>query len=161
MKTNKILVILVIVLIIVNIATISFFWLKDSPHKKRMHANGPPKVERFLKRKLNLSEKQLRLFREARKVHFQESRKLMNDMKGYRKQLLFASGTDDLAVADSLFLRLSAAQSDFERLNFEHMKTLRGYCDQNQQIAFDSVMTSMFDHLSNPERRRLRKQRSK
>ncbi|MEM8564843.1 MAG: hypothetical protein AAGF85_00180 [Bacteroidota bacterium] len=159
MKTNKILAILVVILIAVNIATVSFLWFKDSPYKKRMRSNRPPKVEGFLKRKLNLDDEQQRLFQEARKAHFEESKKLMDEMKVFRKQLLISTETNETAITDSLFSGLSQVQSDFEHLNFEHIRTLRGYCNEKQQIAFDSVMGLMFEHLSNPERRRLRKKR--
>ncbi|MEM7110030.1 MAG: hypothetical protein AAF519_17515 [Bacteroidota bacterium] len=160
MKTNKMLVILVIVLIVINITTVSFLWFKDAPHQKRMRSGSSPKVEGFLKRKLGLNDEQQRLFQEARKAHFKESRKFMEEMKRFRKQLLVYSGTNNAVVVDSLFSKLSRVQSDFERLNFEHIQELRSYCSENQQIAFDSVMGSMFEHLSSPERRRLRKKGS-
>ena len=161
MKTNKILIALVIILVAVNIFTISFLWLKDSPQEERAKVDGPPRVERFLKKKLKLSKEQQQLFKEARLTHFAKSRTLLKEMQTYRKQLLAASANDSQEITDSLFAELSRVQSNFERLNYAHMQTLRSYCDENQQITFDSVMFLMFEHLSSPEKRRLRKRRGR
>ncbi|MEO0552322.1 MAG: hypothetical protein AAF149_03910 [Bacteroidota bacterium] len=157
MKANKILVILVIVLVLINIGTLSFFLLGNTPKHWEKKRDKRPQIERFLKKRLRLTDDQLKLFEAARNKHFDQSRELVTEIQGYHKRLI-QSGSDDEYV-DSLLTMLSLVQQKLERLNYEHLKTLKSYCNEDQQNAFDSVIVTMFEFQSDPHRKRLRKKR--
>ncbi|MEM1406553.1 MAG: periplasmic heavy metal sensor [Bacteroidota bacterium] len=157
MKANKILVILVIILVALNIGTLSFFLLGDSPKHWEKRRDRRPQIERFLKERLQLTDDQLQLFSEARNKHFDESRELVSEIREYHKRLMQSEFNND--QVDSLLAKLSEVQQKLERLNYEHLKTLKSYCDEGQQNAFDSVMMTMFEFQSDPHRKRLRKRK--
>lgn len=159
MKTNKVLIVLVIVLVIVNVGTISFLWFGKHSKKSSERRLKQPQVERYLKKRLKLSNEQVELFTKARESHFSRSTELMKEIRDYRKQLLRIE--DDSVAANTIFRNLTDAHNKFERLTYHHFGELRSYCTESQQKAFDSVMITMFEHQSNRYPRRHRKKRHK
>lgn len=161
LKNTKVLVGIIIFLMLVNIATLSFLWFtRPTAKKERSDHKKTPDVERFLKRKLNLSDDQTRLFQEARDDHFAATQHLVKAMQKDRKELMkLLAQKPDSAEVNHLIRKMSRTQMDLERASFEHMQRLRSYCTEKQQPKFDSVMFNTVDRLGHHREKKRRRHR--
>jgi hypothetical protein len=137
MKKNKILIGIIIVLVVLNITSLSFLWLGRGGQE---HDNKPPKIERFLGRRLQLTDKQIQAFRGERKNHFSTSESLIASLTKARIALTLNS---ESTIKDSLLQVVVSKNEQLEALNLEHFQKLRSICNDQQKIKFDSLMVEM------------------
>jgi hypothetical protein len=140
MRNNKPLIVTIIILVILNITTLTFLWLGRPLHRNERLER--PNVERYLHRKLNLSHSQQQNFQLARAEHFEKTSRLM-DVIGKTRHELSKTESDNHQKIDSLLESISQNNKDLERLNFKHFKKLKSFCDDVQKPQFDSIMNEM------------------
>ncbi|UII23107.1 Spy/CpxP family protein refolding chaperone [Fulvivirga ligni] len=142
MNRNRLLIILVAILVVMNAGLLSFLWLNKPDYKRtRGDRERQKRVENYFSKKLDLSEEQERLFEQQRKKHFRETRALMKDIQADREEMItmLQNGADSLAI-EQVLARINEKNNDVERLNFWHLRNLREICDDNQQKRFDKIM---------------------
>lgn len=145
MKNNKILIAVIFVLVILNIVSLSFIW-NGKDHDRGDH--HPPKVEKYLGRRLNLNDEQIKVFKKSRREHFKNTAVLMEDIAKIRSQL---AGKIEEEASDSLLNLIASNYRKLEKLNHEHFRRLRSVCNDEQKIKFDSML---FDLARKGELRR-------
>lgn len=156
--SNKTLIIIVITLIIINLATLSFIWFNKPAERRWGHHSGGPHVEQYLQKELGLDEEQLQAFKEMRKKHFQSTRGLTGQMHKTRKQLakLLSSEYDTIQV-EALITTLASTQAALEKHNFLHLRGLRKICNESQKPKFDSVMLKMVNRAKRFRQKRMKR----
>jgi len=144
MKNNKVLIGVIIVLVILNLISLSFVWSGGNHHEDKKS----PRVERYLGKRLKLNEDQVSFFKKSRKGHFERSSNLMVEIAGLRSQLARQIEND---ASDSLLNSIASKYKELEKLNHEHFRRLRSICDDQQKVKFDSML---FDLARKGELRR-------
>lgn len=158
MARQKILIATIIILVIINLGTLSFMWFTKSKGAKRHRTDTPQRTEMILERRLKLTESQVEAFKEAREEHFIITAPIMESIHTNRVKLnnpdSYDLGEDEITVlADSI----GTLTAQLEKHNFAHMQELRSICDENQKKRFDAITKKMFEHGSRPKLRKKRR----
>lgn len=145
MNKQRILTIAVVILVIMNIATLSFIWISENPEHQHRKKKKRPDVERYLTRKLNLSAEQAEAFKIARGKHFEHTDDLMRSLRDDRQMLSQMLSNSDTTEQNELMLAIAEKNAKLEKLNFIHLQNLRGICTAEQKQKFDSVIFKVID----------------
>ena len=146
MQAMKTLKIVVALLLLINIATLSFFWLNRPMHDgppmhdgSPGHGGGPGN---YLIHELNLDDKQQEQFRVMREHHHESMMNFREKAAEYRERIneqLKAAQPDSLRIRQ-LSDSIGYCQRDVELLTFYHFHDLRKICNPKQQQRFDEVI---------------------
>jgi Spy/CpxP family protein refolding chaperone len=145
MNKQRILIIALVVLVLLNITTLSFLWMtKYDKHPHRSKKNKPH-VEQYLTRKLDLSTEQAKSFKLAREQHFEQTHELQRSLHDNRKKLTELLSDADTSKQNELFQKIANQNIQIEKLNFQHLQNLRSVCTDEQKLKFDSVIFKVID----------------
>jgi len=140
MENARFLRLVIIVLLLINIGTLVFIWVKPSPGSA-----FPPHREDtfiFLTRELKLSTEQQHQYEQMRDEHH-EAMEIFNrrnrDLHDRFFNLL-SSPTVDSALVKSVVDSITANEQQEELITFYHFKHVRGICTPDQQKKFDEVI---------------------
>ena len=136
MQRNKVLVGVIVVLVILNIVSLSFIWTEQDHQEEKKS----PRVERYLGKRLKLDEEQVTFFKKSRKEHFERTSNLMAEIAKLRSQLAVQIENE---ASDSLLNSVAAKYRELEKLNHEHFRRLRSICDGEQKVKFDSMLIDL------------------
>ncbi len=156
---NKMLFWCVIVLVILNIATISSIWLKKAPSSKSPAGpGGKPDGQKIMAEQLGLSTEQAEQFEQIRNEHFMRTRPLQRQMHEIRLEILdemFAAEPDEVIIAD-LLKELNDSQSQFEECLFTHFQELKDACTPEQTEELEYMLQGLIERTRprDPEHRR-------
>jgi len=137
---NKILIIIIGILLIANLATLSFFFLNKGGHKKGDRPDRKEYITSYLKKDVDFSDSQLALFDSLVKKNRTEVRSIFDDMSASRESVfkqLAAQSFSDTAIENAAS-ELSVKQKNVEVRMLQHMKDIRNICTPSQLPAFDS-----------------------
>ncbi|MEO1049581.1 MAG: periplasmic heavy metal sensor [Bacteroidota bacterium] len=140
---------IVITLIILNLVTLSFFWIDRKPHQK------PPNKEKrisrhFLERRLDFTEEQRKAFRDLRKEHFKAAKEKVEGLREAKNsfyELLSQPDVDSIEYQNRLD-RIDQQHSQLNEITFQHFQKVRAICDDQQKVKFDSVYLKVLDRMS-------------
>lgn len=144
------------VMLFLNLAVIAGIWIfRPGGHFLGRERAGQIRMQHFIERELNLSEEQIKAFRELRRDHFRETRNINRDIRKYRSSLfaLLENEQKDMSKADSLSNVLGEAQQALEKAIYEHFAELRGICNEQQKEKFDRITQKVMLRLD-PSRER-------
>jgi Spy/CpxP family protein refolding chaperone len=133
--------ILLVILLILNITTVSYIWINKSGMNEH---GGPhrPDVFSFLCKELQLTEQQQRQYEDLRNEHHQSIERIQEKARQFREHffdLIHTSPTDSVQVkqlADSI----ASTQQKIELATFYHFQKVRAICTPEQQKRFDEVI---------------------
>lgn len=137
---NKLLLIAVIGLLLINIAML-FFFLNRDPEKRGPRGGREARMTEFLKQKVGFNAKQLEQYDTLSKQHREKIRSSFDEMRNSKERLLKDLGAS--AFSDSA-MQLAAAQSagiqkEMELKMLQHFADIRRICTPDQQPKFDSL----------------------
>ncbi len=140
MDNHKFFKIVILILLLINIATLAFIW--TSSQRPQNFPPRPPDVGEFLTQKLQLTEKQQKQFETLKHAHHEKveilrekSKNLHDDFFELLKQPEIDTTTINLA-ADAIINN----QKALELVTFYHFKEVRAICSPTQQKKFDEVI---------------------
>ena len=159
---NKILIRTIIILVVLNIALISFFVFKEM--KPRHEPFLFPKNEDYkgvsviLKKELNLTDKQVAQFDEIRKQNVEKQafiKEIIREDKDAMNQEMFNKNSNEQKVK-SLAKKISFNEYQIELLHFEQAKKLKAVCNNEQLDKFEDLVLEIRDYFrpDNQPRRR-------
>jgi len=135
---NKVLIIIIGILLIANIATLSFFLLnkKDRPARSDRKAQ----ITAFLKNDVGFTNTQLNLYDTLSKEHRASLKGMLDEISFGRENILkelasreFSDSGMDIAVK-----KIEDYQNDFEMKMLRHLKDIRNICTPAQKPVFDA-----------------------
>ena len=144
MKTsvNKILTVAVILLLLVNIATIIFIAKGKRPEGPRRSRGNPFEM---MDKELNLSEQQRAEVKKLRDAHFETMRPLSDSIRAAKSS--FFNLVKEPDVSDSTLnaysRRISDIQSYIDKLTFAHLQRVRKLFNAEQQKKYDEFVQKM------------------
>ncbi len=146
MKSNRVLIALVITLAILNVFSLGFIWYghiknhsKDFPRLK-----ARSKSEMIMKKEIGLSQEQMDQFKKARRSHFEKLRPIETKLREEKKRLYQANVRNEKPESVSPILRrIGELQIEIDSLTYIHFAELRSYCDDSQIDDFDKMLAKM------------------
>ena len=142
---------LVVVLLLFNIVTITTIWLnildRKEPPPMREENTPPPDPMNLMKKELNLSNAQMKIFEERRKQIFSVTDSLFNNMRDLKKKLTnqFFKEDKNPELVDSITHQIGEVQSKLEKLRFDHFKGLLAICTPEQKEKFIPVLKRIME----------------
>ena len=154
---NKMLFWLVVVLIILNSATITSFWMKRQPAHRPDSPQGIRDGRKIMEERLNLSPDQVQQLEHARQRHFNNTNPMQDDLHKIRLDLieeLFEAEPDQLKIQNMLS-SLDKGMGKFEHALFTHFQELKNICDDEQSEELKYMLTDLIESTrpTGPQRR--------
>lgn len=158
---NKLLKITIILLVIMNIITISSFVWKDFIRKPppRKNENRESNLERdnnedkdvsaILKEELNLTESQTDQIKKLRSDFFDKEKMIVTQIRSERDSLntaMFNKNTDE-ELAKSLARRIADNEYNMELLRFEQAQKFKSICTSEQLEKFEGLVKEIRDYF--------------
>lgn len=154
---QKTLIITIIVLVVINLTTLSFLWLTRSKSHRTIRPFPDKRIEQVLEKRLKLSKEQSEAFKNAREEHFEKTAPLI-DLIHKNRQKLNNPASDQLTASevDVLTASIGTSTTQLETYNFDHMQRLRNICDETQRKKLNHLMNRMIErgHTSRTKRRK-------
>ena len=143
MKTNW-LKYLVAIALVINAATLIFFWVNRPPNGE----NKPPsRPERVLIESLKMDEKQEAIFKLLRVQHHQTHDSLLQIIADQR-QVLYSQKQ---VANDSILQQIGLLQQQIERVTYDHFKEIRKICTPKQQVQLDTLLGKTVQGILTPK----------
>jgi len=150
MKSNKILVAFVIVLIIINCVLLSLFWFNIYPIKRRLPIQGP--AFEYLSRELKLTPAQKSQYEKMRDMHMQFTDSLNTQTRMMRDsffdQLKNPSAKPE--TINALEKKISDNTAKLDTSTFYHFRRFRAILTTAQQQKFDDVIQDVLRSMGGP-----------
>lgn len=145
MSKIKLLTISVIALILINIATLAFFFFKGP---RPMGKKNPKEI---VIEKLHFDENQVASYDALINIHSEEVKSL-NDAILKTKNNLYSelSKTDNKTVIDSLLMQLATQQGEIEKTHFNHFLAIKKIC-KPEQIEDYNALTKELSKIFSPK----------
>ena len=138
MKGKGFYITLIVLLVLLNIGTLSFLWFnRPDRMERRQHRD----VAQFLTKELRLNpqqKKQYRMIREDHRMMLQQFQEKDRELHSRFFDLLL-SQPHDSTVAKSLADSMSRIRQQMDLLTFRHFKNIRQILDSDQQKKFDNI----------------------
>lgn len=141
MKSNpqsKWLVILVLILLVTNAASLYFLYNREERMSKREQRHSA--IVQFLKKDVGFSDAQMQRFENLSKQHREKSEPLFEETANKKEQILKDAAAENLS--DSAMAKAASGialeQEHFEQIMLGHLKQVRSICTPEQLPKFDS-----------------------
>ena len=141
---NKIAAWLIGLLILANIATLTFFWIG---HLKNQRDNSP---KNFLAKSLHFSESQKNAYFELAKNHNENANKIREQIKIDKENLFQLLKTEQIVdtIKNNAALKVSLSIQSLDILTFDHFKKVRALCTEEQKPKFDELIQKMVNSVN-------------
>jgi protein CpxP len=146
---NKIVAWLIGVLILANIATLTFFWIGHLINQR----NNSPKE--FLAKKLNFNSNQKNAYFKLAKEHNESAQTIREQIKLEKEtlfQLLKSENIND-SIRNEMAFRVSKSIKSLDILTFEHFRKVRTICNEEQKPKFDAIIQKMVTAVNQSQNR--------
>jgi Spy/CpxP family protein refolding chaperone len=144
----KTLVTIIVLLLITNIAVLSYFMFS---HKRNSDNHGKNRsgFDMLLKQEVGFTDEQTAQFSELRKTHWATAKQKMEALKQVKQNLF--NLTKEENVSDSVINQLADSiallQKQIELNSFQHFKSVRKICTPEQQPIYDSLMKKIITKI--------------
>ena len=139
MNNLKFLKTVIVLLLFINIGTLTFMWIHHPFQERHHHGEGPGD---FLTKELQFSQDQEKQFDGLRKEHHQATEILREKNKNFHDQFFdfMKSNTLDSNKVNSILDSICDTQKKLEMVTFSHFKKVRAICTPDQQKKFDEII---------------------
>jgi len=152
---------IIVILILLNLATISFLWinrLKGPGNRELIIPDKPPKekLAEFLTAELELTESQATKITSLREDHFKSVDKILQKIHANKKNLMdnLFEGTETTEMASLLTKKIGELQSELELLTFNHFLEMKQILGPNQKDNLKELIGGFFrNHPQNSKGR--------
>jgi Spy/CpxP family protein refolding chaperone len=152
MKTNRVLTIAVVLLLLVNVAMLIFMLRSHGRHDMRGRDGGPFDM---MVKELNMTEQQQTDFKKLKAEHFKNIGPVFDSIKTLKKSLF------DLVKAetanDSLISKYSGLiaeqQAIVDKATINHFRKVRALFSGDQQKKFEDFVQKMMQRRGGPQGR--------
>ena len=137
----------VVLLVLLNVATLASFWLRRPPLGPPAGPGGRPAGQRIMEMRLHLTDEQARRFQQLRAEHFLRTRPLQEAMHKIRMDLLdevFAAEPNDARIQE-LTAEIGDEQCRFDRQLFRHFRELKDTCNAEQRTELKAMLADLIE----------------
>jgi hypothetical protein len=153
----KFLWIVILVLIILNIASIATHWIKQDEvwDRSRRFSFRTGQRDHFLKQELNLTPVQQVRFDSLMIGHRSQLESLVAEIRSLREELMgMIRNQEFTAEAEELVREIGKKQQELELLNYQHFRDVLGICNEEQkQVFLETIKRAVGPRHERPEHR--------
>lgn len=157
----------VLVLVVINVATIGAIWCSMCGHGKKMECHrgemchpgghgGPdgghghggghhPKGEDFLAKELNLTEDQKTQFEALRKEHFEKLKVHFDSMQSLKRSMVQNLGKTDVEVSGTI-QKIGEMETIIQKETFDHFNKMYALCTDSQKVQLKEKLENVMAH---------------
>lgn len=156
LSKQKLTNILIIVLVILNIVSLSYIWYREAGrpplHPLPLNPPGRENVGRFLDRELELSNAQKKEFDELRKEHFKTTKNFEDKINKLKKDILSESfkQNPDMQKIEVLSDSIGSVQKEYELFLSQHFQKLASVCKPEQREKLKNIFVTSFGPKDRP-----------
>ena len=147
----------VILLVILNIATLTVLWLgrpegRRPPGGPHDPAKEQKRIVHLLKTELGFDEQQTKQYLAMRREQREQVSRLQNDIRQIKREMFntVLEGHSQPVLSDSLLKLAQDKMADLERLTFQYLLDLKKLCKPEQQDKLKILIGEFF--RQNPPR---------
>ncbi|MDI9364212.1 MAG: hypothetical protein QM541_04615 [Flavobacterium sp.] len=142
---NKWWLIAVIVLLVVNTATLTIFWLERKDHNLLGSRPKGAEAQAFLIKELALDSTQQIQYLELVKAHRSGTNAIKKELKNAKDSFfnLLGDSTVNEVVIKQAANRASAVETQLDLLTFKHFQQIRSICTPTQKAKFDTIIKTL------------------
>lgn len=135
---------LIIVLLAVNLLTVSIIWMQNMQKREPLppDAAKPGQTVKVMQNTIGLTDQQAGQFAIMREEHFDRRRKVEMEIASLKKQLYEEEFGDekDTARINGLLNQIGAKQTEIEKLQIEHFEKLADICSKEQKEKLSKLL---------------------
>ena len=153
---SKTLITIIGILLIANIALVSFFLLKKDERKHDKRMDRKTVIGNFLKDEIGFNETQMLQYDSMSTTHSKYMKTMFEanrNSKDKQFKALTASDFSD-SVMNSIAEQSAASQKSLELQMFGHLKNIRALCTPAQQPKFDSLFVKTLNKRGSEGRKK-------
>lgn len=144
----------IVLLVIMNVSSLATVWWQQHrlPGPPRDRGRGPVRVLQFMKKKLGLTETQVKQFAQLQREHFQQARAIQGAILDLKHEFLgeLSASSPDEAKVERLAEEIGRKQTELEKLTFYHFLDLKNVCTPEQQIELNTVFGNLLRKMTPP-----------
>jgi protein CpxP len=144
---SRILVIMITLLVILNLATLSFLWINRSPHPERRGGDAPAQ---YLIEQVGLTPDQQAAYRVLIRDHQGRMHSIHDSIRFHKIQLFRNLQGIDSTAAKVESATIGRFQETLEMNTFNHFLKVRALCSPVQAIKFDKVIDDVLRMMAPP-----------
>jgi hypothetical protein len=144
---SKVFLAIIGILLVANIALVSFFLLKKDDGKREKRPDKKAMISAFLKNEIGFDTVQLKQYDTLSDRHKEKMKKMMDSLRTPKDQQfneLAASNFSDSAM-NTMAGQSATSQKTMELQMFNHLKNIRLLCTPAQLPKFDSLFGKVFN----------------
>ncbi|MBD3289491.1 periplasmic heavy metal sensor [candidate division KSB1 bacterium] len=150
-KQNRYLIFVIILLVILNIGTLSMLWFGKSQRPAHLPDRQHPENERvrlqeLLQSELGFDEAQVEQYLHLRREHREKIDHLNTEIRRVKRQMFdeVLAENPQPTISDSLLNLAQEKQAQIEKLTFRHFLDLKKLCKPEQQDKLRLLMHELF-----------------
>ena len=150
-------IITIVVLVILNLITLSLLWIGRPSNKLSERSGVPGKnqihIQKLLKEELNFTEVQAEQYIVLRESHQKNLIQIDKEIKKIKKEMFDKVLLENSTyISDSLLNLSLEKQGELEKITFSHFQDLKKICNKDQQVK---LMKLMHNILGPPKPQRM------
>lgn len=151
-KRTKLLTAVVIVLLLLNITTLTVILMNKQGGTGRPMPEGPRKM---IIERLHFDDEQVKAFDVLVEEHRQQMRELREKIAKNKEAFYDQLKQDDTdtATAYTQIASITRFEEEAERITFNHFKKVRALCNDEQKQQFDLVIRDILKNMTAPHER--------
>ncbi len=133
---------LIVLLIIINLTTLIILWF-GRPGQPPFNRNERPDTNKFLKLELGLSDEQEKMFTQIRKIHFDSTGSLNEELWLKRRSIQQEAFKEipDTQMVNTLSYEIGKLQEINEKFIFNHFLELKKVLNREQLVKFKEIIS--------------------
>ncbi|MBK7631729.1 MAG: hypothetical protein IPJ23_13700 [Ignavibacteriales bacterium] len=150
-KQKRYLIFVIVLLVILNLATILMIWLNKPPQHMMQREQRRPEqekmhIQQLLKDELGFDKTQTEQYLKLRKEQQERASLIQNEIQRIKKQMFDEVLKDNpqTSLSDSLLKLSQEKMADLEQLTFRHFLDLKKLCKPDQQDKLKFLIGEFF-----------------
>jgi hypothetical protein len=145
---------LVVILLLTNILTLSFYWLKERPAKAAAatHVDRDKKMGQFMVNELKLTPEQETIYWKLRDTLITQQKPVLDSIRASKKRFFDLMKLPQDAQYDSLLVKrgddISTLQRKLDLITIHHFEKVRALCNEHQLVKFDTVIAEIVNRMT-------------
>lgn len=144
---------LVVILLLTNILTLSFYWLKERPSKAAATpTDRERKMGQFMVNELKLTPEQETIYWKLRDTLIMQQKPVLDSIRASKKRFFDLMKLPQDAQYDSLLIKrgddITVLQRKLDLITIHHFEKVRALCNQDQLVKFDTVIAEIVNRMT-------------
>lgn len=149
MKRENFYALVIIILLLLNIGTLSFLWINKP---ERVHHMPPNNPGRIIINELQLDDQQQQQFNTFKHAHRKSTDSVQRLIKGVQRKLFSLVKQDEMDVnkRDSLLKQIEQYESTKHLITIQHFHDIRSILNPDQKELFNGFVEAIGSKITGP-----------